>query len=78
MLGESGDLPRQDKRLIEIIGNHTARMNDIVENVLRLSRRERAQIEQIDVSSWLRTLAQEFRQQHELPDSRLRVEAPRK
>ena len=77
LLGESGDLPRQEKRLIEIIRNHTARMNDIVENVLRLSRRERAQIEQIDVSSWLRTLAQEFRQQHELPDSRLRVEAPR-
>ena len=77
LLGESEDLPREDKRLIEIIRNHTARMNDIVENVLRLSRRERAQIEQVDISSWLRTLAAEFRAEHDLPEARLRIEAPR-
>lgn len=77
LLGESDDLSRQDKRLIEIIRNHTSRMNDIVENVLRLSRRERAQIEQVDVSSWLRTLAREFRTEHGLPEARLRLEAPR-
>jgi two-component system sensor histidine kinase PilS (NtrC family) len=52
-------------------------MNDIVENVLKLSRRERAQIEQTNVSEWLRTLAEEFRHAHSLPDARLRIEAPR-
>lgn len=77
LLGESGELPRQDRRLIEIIRNHTARMNDIVENVLRLSRRERAQIEQTNVSEWLRDLAEVFRQEHGLPAARIRVEAPR-
>lgn len=77
LLGESPDLPPQDKRLIEIIRNHTSRMNDIVENVLKLSRRERAQIEQTNVSDWLRTLAEEFRLEHDLPKSRIRVEAPR-
>jgi two-component system sensor histidine kinase PilS (NtrC family) len=77
LLGESEVLPKQDHRLVEIIRNHTARMNDIVENVLKLSRRERAQIEQVNVAEWLRRLASEFREQRTLPESRLRVEAPR-
>jgi len=77
LLGESPDLPKQDLRLIEIIRNHTARMNDIVENVLKLSRRERAQIEQVNISDWLRKVASEFREHHSLPEPRLKVEAPR-
>lgn len=77
LLDESDALPKQDHRLVEIIRNHTARMNDIVENVLKLSRRERAQIEQVNITEWLRRLASEFREQRELPDSRLRIEAPR-
>jgi len=77
LLGESPDLPKQDQRLIRIIHDHTVRMNDIVENVLKLSRRERASVEQVNISDWLRTLAEEFRSGHELPESRVRVEAPR-
>ncbi len=77
LLGESTKISPQDQRLIDIIHNHTSRMNDIVENVLKLSRRERAQIEQTNVSDWLRTLAEEFRQEHDLPQARIRIEAPR-
>lgn len=77
LLGEAEQLSPQDRRLIEIIRNHAARMDDIVENVLKLSRRERAQIEQVDVSRWLRDLAKTFREQHRLPETRVRVEAPR-
>ncbi|MDX1626268.1 MAG: ATP-binding protein [Wenzhouxiangellaceae bacterium] len=77
LLAESDDLPKTEARMIEIIRNHTARMNDIVENVLKLSRRERAQIEQVDISTWVRDLAEKFRREHDLPNSRLRVEAPR-
>jgi two-component system sensor histidine kinase PilS (NtrC family) len=75
-LGESEELSRQDARLIEIIRNHTARMNDIVENVLKLSRRESAQIERVDICGWLRSMAEEFRGEHQLPAARLSVEAP--
>jgi len=77
LLGESGELPRQDARLIEIIRNHTTRMNEIVENVLKLSRRERPQIEHIDICGWLRELAGQFRDENQLPEGRVRVEAPR-
>lgn len=77
LLGESEDLSRQDTRLIEIIRNHTARMNDIVENVLKLSRRERAQIDRVSVGEWLAGVADDFRREHGLADDRVRVEAPK-
>ncbi|MEM7055184.1 MAG: HAMP domain-containing sensor histidine kinase, partial [Pseudomonadota bacterium] len=77
LLGESSDLDEQDQRLIQIISNHAVRVNDIVENVLKLSRRERAHIQQINISIWLRELADDFRRQHKLPSSRLKLEAPK-
>jgi two-component system sensor histidine kinase PilS (NtrC family) len=77
LLGESPDLQKQDKRLVQIIHDHTVRMNDIVENVLKLSRRERASVENVNISDWIRGLGEEFRKQHELPESRVRIEAPR-
>lgn len=77
LLGESEELPRQDRRLVEIIRNHATRMNDIVENVLKLSRRERAQIERVNITDWVRRVGAEFRDQHGLPESRLKIEAPR-
>lgn len=77
LLGESPDLNKQDLRLIQIMRDHTVRMNDIVENVLKLSRRERAQIEQVDITDWVRQLAEEFRGQNGLPETRVKVEAPR-
>ncbi len=77
LLGESDALPKADRRMIEIIRNHTVRMNDIVENVLKLSRREPARIERVEITGWLRQQAEEFRAQHDLPASRIVVEAPR-
>ena len=77
LLGESGELPKQDRRLIEIMRNHVARMNDIVENVLKLSRRESARIERTNISEMVREIAEEFREEHALPQGRVVVEAPR-
>jgi two-component system sensor histidine kinase PilS (NtrC family) len=77
LLGESPDLGKQDKRLVQIIHDHTIRMNDIVENVLKLSRRERASIENVNISEWIRNLGDDFRAQHQLPETRVKVEAPR-
>ena len=39
LLAESEDLTLPDKRMVEIINNHCARANDVVENILQLSRR---------------------------------------
>ncbi len=76
LLRESDQVSGPDQRLVEIIGTHTARMNDIVENVLTLSRRERARPEQLNIVTWLRELAAEFARQHQLAPDRFRLELP--
>jgi len=76
LLAESEDLPPADQKLVGMILNHTARMNDIVESVLKLSRRERARIESVNLVSWTRKLVNEFRAYHRLPDNQVQLELP--
>lgn len=77
LLNESEELPRQDRRLIEIIRDHTRRMNDIVDNVLMLSRRESARVENVDVCAWAEELASRFRSENGLDAERVQLESPR-
>ena len=76
LLDESEDLNKADRKLVGMILNHSARMNDIVENVLKLSRRERARIEPVNLVTWIRKLASDFRRYHKLPDERVKLEIP--
>jgi two-component system, NtrC family, sensor histidine kinase PilS len=76
LLGESEDLTPPDKKLVNMVLNHSARMNDIVENVLKLSRRERARVEPVNLVTWTKKLANEFRRYHKLPDDQVRLEVP--
>ena len=50
LLAESEKLDQGDKRLTEIIGNHTQRVNTIIENVLQLSRRSGNQPQDLAVA----------------------------
>lgn len=61
LLAESGDLPARDKRLVEIIGKHSQRLERIVRGVLDLARRERAKPETIELETWLTRYLDEFR-----------------
>ncbi len=61
LLAESDQLPAADQRLIEIIDNHSARMNRIIENILQLSRRKHADASRFDLAEWLRDMAEEYR-----------------
>jgi two-component system, NtrC family, sensor histidine kinase PilS len=76
LLDESEDLNKADRKLVSMILNHSARMNDIVENVLKLSRRERARIEPVNLVAWIRKLASDFRRYHKLADERVKLEIP--
>ena len=53
LLSESDKLDRADARLTEIIENHTRRVNDIIENVLQLSRRSPAASRELPLKPWL-------------------------
>lgn len=76
LLGESEDLNNPDRKLVSMILNHATRMNDIVENVLKLSRRERARVEPVNLVTWTRNLAAEFKRYHKLPDDHVSLEIP--
>ncbi|QOC23658.1 two-component sensor histidine kinase [Wenzhouxiangella sp. AB-CW3] len=76
LLGESEDLNKADRKLVNMILNHSARMNDIVENVLKLSRRERAQIEPVNLVTWIRKLGSDFQRYHKLDGDQVKLEIP--
>jgi two-component system sensor histidine kinase PilS (NtrC family) len=54
LFDESPDLNPADKRLTEIIKTNTARVNQVIENVLQLSRRDPGSPQQIKLKSWLK------------------------
>ncbi len=53
LLGESPELSATDKRMTEIIDTNTTRVNQIIENVLQLSRRRSSQPETIELNEWV-------------------------
>ncbi|MCB1644139.1 MAG: PAS domain-containing sensor histidine kinase [Pseudomonadales bacterium] len=60
LLGESTNLDRGDRRLSEIIQTHCVRMNDVIENVLQMSRRRNADPRPLPLNTWLPGFIEEF------------------
>ena len=75
LLAESPQINGEDRRLIEIIGEHAARVERMVENILQLSRRENTRAEELDLFDWLEDFIGEFRHRHALPEGALPLEA---
>ena len=53
LLRESEELNAADRRLTQIIQDHSQRMNGVIENVLQLSRREQTVPQRLDLKPWL-------------------------
>ncbi|MEE9493327.1 MAG: HAMP domain-containing sensor histidine kinase [Gammaproteobacteria bacterium] len=66
LLEESKSLDNDDKRLAEIIHNHTQRVNLIIENVLQLSRRTPVDTQRINIKTWIDDFIEEFSQAEQL------------
>lgn len=60
LLRESESMDKGDERLCEIIQNHSVRMNDVIENVLQLSRRKNAEPQHIRFGEWVDQFLEEF------------------
>lgn len=73
LLRESDSLGREDKRLTEIINDHSNRVNSIIENILSISRREKTTPEQIEIVSWLDDFIDEFQSRQELPGDSIKL-----
>ncbi|MGY6277498.1 sensor histidine kinase [Methylomonas sp. MgM2] len=64
LLSETPGLKPQDLRLTEIIQNHCRRMNNIIEDILQLSRRDASRKQKIALNEWLPNYIQEQNLQH--------------
>ena len=60
LLSENPELSKEDKRLTEIIQQHSLRMNQIIEDILQLSRRSASVRKKINLASWLNEYLQSF------------------
>ena len=60
LLQESPDLGPSDSRMADIIQHHSERVNQIVESVMQISRREPPKPEQLLLESWLSAFVREY------------------
>ena len=62
LLQESEELNSADRRLTQIIQDHSQRMNRVIENVLQLSRRQQTVHQRLDLKPWLEQFVAEARE----------------
>ncbi len=74
LLAESSHLDEHDQRLLQIIADQSQRVNDIVENVLRLSRRDRGDPRIFELREFLQGFIASYCRDHGLPESAFVVE----
>ncbi|WP_108470974.1 sensor histidine kinase [Rhodanobacter thiooxydans] len=73
LLAESTSMDSTDQRMVEIINNHCIRLNEIIENILQLSRRERSRPETLDLGHWAQAFVEEYCQGNDLGADSLRA-----
>jgi two-component system sensor histidine kinase PilS (NtrC family) len=72
LLAESETLNDADQRMVEIINNHCGRVNEIIENILQLSRRERSRPESLDLNHWAVHFVEEYKEANDVGQDSLR------
>jgi len=73
LLGESPRLTEEERRLTQIIRTNADRVSGIIDNVQRLSRRERARLELLSLRAWTEEFHAEFCETMQWPRARLMV-----
>jgi two-component system sensor histidine kinase PilS (NtrC family) len=72
LLAESELISEADQRMVEIINNHCGRVNEIIENILQLSRRERSRPESLDLNHWAVRFVDEYKEANDVGQDSLR------
>lgn len=78
LLHESLSLTDEDKRLVEIINEHSVRVNNIIENVMSISRRGQSTPEKIKLYSWLIKFTNELKSRFNLSDDLIELKIKNK
>jgi two-component system sensor histidine kinase PilS (NtrC family) len=75
LLRESPALGPDDRHLTEIIEKNAARVSQIIDNILQLSRRDTTRQERLDLATWLEAFLAEYRDTRQIASERLALEA---
>ncbi len=73
LLAEAPNLTSDDRRLTQIIRSNADRVSAIIDNVQRLSRREKARLERLPLGAWTEDFQEEFCATMQWPPRRLTV-----
>ncbi len=73
LLAESSNLSDAERRLTEIMRSNGERVSGIINNVLRLSRREDTHVETLSLQAWAEDFHAEFCETMQWPEERLRT-----
>ena len=66
LLAEAPQLNDADRRLVEIIMNHSARVNHIIEDVLHMSRHKQVSTERVNLYDWLTRFIDNYCEAHQI------------
>jgi two-component system sensor histidine kinase PilS (NtrC family) len=77
LLAESARLGAEDRQLLEIIRRNARRLDEIVNSVLELSHRHRAELRRIALNGWLQDACDEYCGQHQLSRQELSLQLPK-
>ncbi|MGJ0516322.1 MAG: sensor histidine kinase [Methylomicrobium sp.] len=70
LLSENPNFSPQDQRLTQIIQTHSKRVNQIIEDILQLSRRSASRREKIQLKPWLTHYMETFTLEHHLVEQK--------
>ncbi|WP_020561632.1 sensor histidine kinase [Methylosarcina fibrata] len=76
LLSENAGISREDQRLVEIIRTNSNRMNQIIEDILMLSRRSASRREKIQLADWLDHYLKNFHLEHGVNIKVFRLDIP--
>ncbi len=74
LLEESEQLQPADKHLTEIIHRNTARVNEVIENILTLSRHRTAHQQLVELAPWLEKLRSDLLENHKLGSPQISIQ----
>jgi two-component system, NtrC family, sensor histidine kinase PilS len=75
LMEESGQHNASHARMLQIIHDNTKRLDNMVQDVLKLNRRDQAHKEQFDLGEYLRTFSREFCEIEKVPTDLIAIEA---
>jgi two-component system sensor histidine kinase PilS (NtrC family) len=73
LLGESPSINESDRRLNDIIQKNAERVNEIIESVMQLSRRQQSRPDTIRLDLWLKEFADDFSNSNELFNGAIQI-----